>query len=39
MTSLIQRYIEYRRVGFGRLAAFRYAWFIASVTPRRITIR
>jgi hypothetical protein len=28
MLQLLQRYIQYRRVGFGRLAAFRFAWLV-----------
>ena len=30
MSSLIQRYLEYRRVGHGRLAAFRFAWVVVA---------
>ena len=28
MLQLLKRYIQYRRVGFGRLAAFRFAWLV-----------
>jgi hypothetical protein len=30
MTSFIQRYLEYRRVGHARFAAFRFAWVVVS---------
>lgn len=33
MTKFIQRYLEYRRVGYGRVAAFHFAWMVA--TARR----
>jgi hypothetical protein len=39
MSQLFQRYLQYRRVGFGRLDALRYAWLVAAawlagVAPR-----
>jgi len=39
MASLIQLYLEYRRVGLGRLASFRYAWTIASTRRRPMSVR
>jgi hypothetical protein len=33
LRQLLRRYAEYRRVGYGRLAAFRFAWLV--VTPRK----
>jgi hypothetical protein len=32
MTQLLQRYLQYRRVGFGRLAAFHFAWVVTSAS-------
>jgi hypothetical protein len=28
MAQLLERYVQYRRVGFSRLAAFRFAWLV-----------
>jgi hypothetical protein len=39
MASFVQRYLEYRRVGLGRIAAFRFAWVISAARVRRIAIR
>jgi len=39
MASLIQLYLEYRRVGLGRLAALRYAWIIVATRRRPMSIR
>jgi hypothetical protein len=39
MSSFIQRYLEYRRVGHGRLAALHYAWMISGALFRRPAIR
>lgn len=40
MTQLLQRYLQYRRVGFGRLAAFHYAWMVTSAgTGKPLTLR
>ncbi|MEX2318808.1 MAG: hypothetical protein WD626_03080 [Bauldia sp.] len=33
LRQLLRRYAEYRRVGYGRLAAFRFAWLV--VTPSK----
>ncbi len=30
MVRFVQRYLQYRRVGFGRTSAFRYAWLVAT---------
>jgi hypothetical protein len=30
MVRFLKRYVQYRRVGFGRFAAFRYAWLVSS---------
>jgi len=38
MSSLIQRYLEYRRVGHSPLAAFRFAWLVASVRQAAIRL-
>ncbi len=32
MAQLLQRYFQYRRVGFGRIAAFRFAWLVSKGT-------
>jgi hypothetical protein len=32
MTRLYQHYVDYRRVGFNRLAALRLAWLVAKAT-------
>ncbi len=39
MSSFIQRYLEYRRVGHGRLAALHFAWVISAAGIRRIALR
>lgn len=33
MSQLFQRYVEYRRIGYGRLAAIHFAWLVT--TARR----
>jgi hypothetical protein len=38
MASFIQRYLEYRLVGHGRLAAFRFAWVVVSARRRPLHI-
>ena len=30
MVRFLVRYVEYRRVGFGRVAALHYAWLVSS---------
>ena len=30
MVRFVVRYLQYRRVGFGRIAALRYAWLVGS---------
>lgn len=30
MVRFLKRYFQYRRVGFGRIAAFHYAWLVSS---------
>ncbi len=39
MARLLHCYIQYRRVGFTRMAAFRFAWlvFSARVRPAAVT--
>jgi hypothetical protein len=39
MASFIQRYLEYRRVGLGRLASLHYAWVVLRASTRRVAIR
>jgi hypothetical protein len=39
MLQLLQRYLQYRRVGFGRLAAFRFAWLVVTTRSRPMSIR
>jgi hypothetical protein len=30
MARFLQRYVQYRRVGFGRIAALRFAWLVSA---------
>ncbi len=30
MSQFLQRYVQYRRVGFGRWAAIRFAWLVVT---------
>ena len=30
MVPFLRRYLQYRRVGFGRAAAFHYAWLVST---------
>ncbi len=30
MLRFVQRYLQYRRVGFGRFAALHYAWLVST---------
>ena len=30
MVRFLKRYVQYRRVGFGRIAAFHYAWLVST---------
>ncbi len=30
MVRFLHRYFQYRRVGFGRVAAFHYAWLVST---------
>ena len=42
MARFLQRYFQYRRVGFGRMAALHFAWLVSSGTrpaPVRISGR
>lgn len=39
MIRLPQRYLDYRRVGFGRLDAFRFAWLVALSGRRPLMLR
>ncbi len=39
MASFIQHYLDYRRVGIGRFAAFRFAWAVVSTRSRQMPIR
>lgn len=34
MAQLLRHYIQYRRVGFGRMAAFHFAWLVATARVR-----
>jgi hypothetical protein len=39
MASFIQHYLDYRRVGIGRLAALRFAWSVVTTRSRPMQIR
>ncbi len=39
MVSFIQHYLDYRRVGIGRLAALRFAWAVVATRSRPMQIR
>jgi hypothetical protein len=39
MAQFVQRYLQYRHVGFGRLAALRFAWMLVSRRGRPVSIR
>jgi hypothetical protein len=39
LPQLLQRYIQYRRVGYGRLAALRFAWLVVAPPNRPQSIR
>ena len=39
MGSLVHYYLDYRRVGLGRLAAFRFAWTMVTTRSRPMSIR
>lgn len=39
LPQLLHRYVQYRRVGFGRLAAMRYAWLVVTSHTRPIAPR
>jgi hypothetical protein len=34
MARLVQRYIQYRHVGFGRVAAIRFAWLVVTARAK-----
>lgn len=38
MSQFIQRYREYRRIGYGRLSALHFAWLVSSAR-RPMSIR
>jgi hypothetical protein len=37
MSQFLQRYVQYRRVGFGRWAAFRFAWLVVTARAKPAT--
>jgi hypothetical protein len=39
LSQLIRRYAEYRRVGYGRLAALRFAWLVVTTPTKPQSIR
>lgn len=39
MASLIRYYLDYRRVGLGRVAALRFAWTMVMTRSRPMSIR
>jgi hypothetical protein len=34
MAQLLKRYVQYRRIGFQRMAALRFAWMVATAGIR-----
>jgi hypothetical protein len=34
MAQLLERYIQYRRVGFGRMAALHFAWLVVTARAK-----
>jgi hypothetical protein len=39
MVQIFRRYLEYRRVGLGRLAALRCAWLVVNTRSKPMSIR
>ena len=39
MLQLLQRYLQYRRVGFGRVAAFHFAWLVVNSPSKPVSTR
>ncbi len=39
MFQLLQRYLQYRRVGFGRISAMRFAWLVVTSRGKPLSIR
>jgi len=39
MAQFLQRYMQYRHVGFGRLAAFHFAWLVTAAAVRPAPLR
>jgi hypothetical protein len=39
MIDFYHRYLTYRDVGFGRIAALRFAWLVATAAARPIPVR
>jgi len=39
MVQIFRRYLEYRRVGLGRLAALRCAWLVVNTRSKPLSIR
>jgi hypothetical protein len=39
MANLLQRYVEYRSLGFGRIDAFRFAWLVATARLAPLPLR
>jgi hypothetical protein len=39
LPQLVHRYVQYRRVGFGRMAALRFAWLVVTSQTKPIAPR
>ena len=39
IAQLIQRYVQYRRVGFSHFASLHYAWMVVTSRTRPISFR
>jgi len=39
MASFIQHYLEYRRVGLGRIASLHFAWVVVTTRRKPMSIR
>lgn len=39
MASFIQHYLDYRRVGIGRLSALRFAWAVVTTRSKPMQVR
>ena len=39
MLQLLKRYLQYRRVGFGRASALHFAWLVVTSRSKPMSIR